>query len=227
MLLHVSEVLPPATAARYLQALQDADWADGAVTAGFQSAMAKRNRQLPSQAPLAQDLGCAVEQALMAHPLFLSAALPARLFPPLFNRYAAGEAFGTHVDNAIRYPPGEAKGLRTDLSATLFLSDPGSYDGGELIIQDTYGEHQVKLPAGDMVLYPASSLHRVTPVTRGERVAAFFWIQSLVRDDGQRTLLFELDGAIQEVGGQLGHGCSSAITLTGVYHNLLRRWATP
>ena len=157
----------------------------------------------------------------------MSAALPARIFPKLFNVYGEGQSFGLHVDNAIRYPPGAASGIRTDLSATLFLSEPDSYDGGELVIQDTYGEHAVKLPAGDMVLYPAGSLHRVTPVTRGMRLCSFFWIQSMIRDDGQRGLLFDLDGAIQDAGQQLGAGHGVVVRLTATYHNLLRRWAHP
>ncbi|AZY48685.1 Fe2+-dependent dioxygenase [Bordetella avium] len=227
MLLHIPEVLAANFAQHSLRALQGADWIDGAQTAGFQSAQVKRNRQLPADSPIGLQIAAEIERALMRMPLFLSGALPTRIFPPLFNRYAEGDGFGIHVDNAIRYPPGESRGVRTDLSATLFLSPPDTYDGGELIIQDSYGEHRVKLPAGDMVLYPAGSLHRVTAVTRGERIAAFFWIQSLVRDDGQRSLLFELDGAIQDAAQELGVGAPSVVTLTGVYHNLLRRWASP
>ncbi len=227
MLLHIPGVLEPAVARQYLLDLEAAEWEDGARTAGFQSTLVKHNRQLPAGSAVGRRIAAHIEQQLLRHPLFISAALPARVFPMLFNRYSAGDAFGMHVDNAIRYPPGETRGLRTDLSATLFLCEPEQYDGGELVIRDTYGEHSVKLPAGHMVLYPATSLHRVTEVTRGARVAAFFWVQSLVRDDGQRTLLFELDGAIQETAGALGAGSPQAVALTGVYHNLLRRWADP
>lgn len=227
MLLHIPAVLEPAVARQYLLDLENTAWEDGARTAGFQSALVKHNRQLPADSAVGRRIAAHIEQQLLLHPLFISAALPARIFPMLFNRYSAGDAFGMHVDNAIRYPPGETRGLRTDLSATLFLCEPAQYDGGELVIRDTYGEHSVKLPAGHMVLYPATSLHRVTEVTRGARVAAFFWVQSLVRDDGQRTLLFELDGAIQETAAALGAGSPQAVALTGVYHNLLRRWADP
>ncbi|KCB25475.1 Fe2+-dependent dioxygenase [Bordetella hinzii] len=227
MLLHIPAVLEPAVARQYLLDLENIAWEDGARTAGFQSALVKHNRQLPADSAVGRRIAAHIEQQLLRHPLFISAALPARIFPMLFNRYSAGDAFGMHVDNAIRYPPGETRGLRTDLSATLFLCEPAQYDGGELVIRDTYGEHSVKLPAGHMVLYPATSLHRVTEVTRGARVAAFFWVQSLVRDDGQRTLLFELDGAIQETAAALGAGSPQAVALTGVYHNLLRRWADP
>lgn len=227
MLLHIPAVLEPAVARQYLLDLENTAWEDGARTAGFQSALVKHHRQLPADSAVGRRIAAHIEQQLLRHPLFISAALPARIFPMLFNRYSAGDAFGMHVDNAIRYPPGETRGLRTDLSATLFLCEPAQYDGGELVIRDTYGEHSVKLPAGHMVLYPATSLHRVTEVTRGARVAAFFWVQSLVRDDGQRTLLFELDGAIQETAAALGAGSPQAVALTGVYHNLLRRWADP
>lgn len=227
MLLHIPAVLEPAVARQYLLDLENTAWEDGARTAGFQSALVKHNRQLPADSAVGRRIAAHIEQQLLRHPLFISAALPARIFPMLFNRYSAGDAFGMHVDNAIRYPPGETRGLRTYLSATLFLCEPAQYDGGELVIRDTYGEHSVKLPAGHMVLYPATSLHRVTEVTRGARVAAFFWVQSLVRDDGQRTLLFELDGAIQETAAALGAGSPQAVALTGVYHNLLRRWADP
>ncbi len=170
------------------------------------------------------ELGGVVLSALQRNALFMSAALPLRVFPPLFNRYEGGQNFGNHVDNAIRQVPRTPVRMRTDLSATLFLSDPSDYDGGELLVEDTYGVHSVKLPAGDMVLYPSTSLHRVTPVTRGARVASFFWIQSLVRDDGARTLLFDLDSAIQQLGSDTPDH-PACVQLTGVYHNLLRRWA--
>ena len=166
-----------------------------------------------------------VLDALGRTPLFVAAALPLKVFPPLFNRYAGGQAFGMHVDNAVRMKRGTEFRLRSDLSATLFLADPDSYDGGELVIEDRFGEQRVKLPAGQMVLYPASSLHRVEPVTRGTRVASFFWIQSMVRDEGARRLLFDLDRATQEAAAELGQGAGAVVQLTGVYHNLLRRWA--
>ena len=188
------------------------------------SAAAKENLQLPEDSPVAQQLGQRVLAALQRSPLFVSAALPLKVFPPLFNRYAGGQSFGSHVDNAIRPIRGTPHRVRTDLSATLFLSGPDEYDGGELVVEDTFGTHAVKLPAGDMVLYPASSLHLVRPVTRGARVASFFWVQSMVRDDAQRTLLYDLDRAVQEVHRDLPDS-AAAVGLTGVYHNLLRRWA--
>jgi PKHD-type hydroxylase len=224
MLLPVADVLTAPQLAEARQVLEQAEWVDGRVTAGHQSARAKRNRQLAEDSPAARRLGDLVVGALQQHALFVSAALPLRVFPPLFNRYEGGESFGTHVDNAIRQVPGTPHRLRTDVSATLFLSGPEEYDGGELVVEDTYGLHEVKLPAGHLVLDPASSLHRVQPVTRGARVASFFWIQSMVRDDGQRTLLFDLDTAIQGLSReQPDH--PSAVQLIGVYHNLLRRWA--
>ena len=204
--------------------LDSTEWVDGRVTAGHQSARAKDNLQLPEDHPAARQLGDTVVAALQRHPLFISAALPARVFPPLFNRYEGGGSFGSHVDNAIRQIAGTGLRIRTDLSATLFLASPDEYDGGELCVEDTYGVHRVKLPAGDLVLYPSTSLHHVTPVTRGARIASFFWIQSLVRDDGQRTLLFDLDSAIQRINKDVPNH-PSAIQLTGVYHNLLRQWA--
>lgn len=202
-------------------------WEDGRSTAGQQSELAKRNLQLPPSDADAQAAGEIVLAALSNNGLFMSAALPKRVFPPLFNRYDAsdGHGFDNHVDNAIRYLPDRSGRIRTDLSATLFLSDPDSYDGGELIIEDTYGEHSVKLPAGDMVLYPSTSLHRVQPVTRGSRLASFFWVQSMIRDDGQRTLLLEMDAAIRTLAATIGDKDQSIVSLTGTYHNLLRRWA--
>src|SRR5262245_2660853 len=224
MLLAIPEVFTAQQAADARETLERAEWVDGRATAGHQSARAKHNRQLPEDSEAARRLGGLIVGALQAHALFVSAALPLRVFPPLFNRYEGGQSFGTHVDNAIRQVPGTPHRLRSDLSATLFLSPPDAYDGGELVVEDTYGVHDVKLPAGHLVLYPASSLHHVRPVTRGARLAAFFWIQSLVRDDGERTLLFDLDSAIQGLsGGQPDH--PSAVQLIGVYHNLLRRWA--
>lgn len=206
------------------QLLDTAEWVDGKVTAGHQSARAKDNQQLPEGSPLARQLGDMVLAALERNPRFISAALPLKVFPPLFNRYAGGQSFGLHVDNAIRQVRGTGQRVRTDLSATLFLAEPAEYDGGELVVEDTYGAHAVKLPAGHMVLYPSSSLHRVNPVTRGARVASFFWIQSMVRDDAQRTLLFDMDTAIQQM-AQQSHDHPAVVQLTGVYHNLLRMWA--
>lgn len=224
MLLHVPEILSAADAAECRAALEQAEWIDGRATAGYQSARAKNNRQLPENHPTARRLGDLMLGALERNPLFLSAALPLKIFPPLFNRYDGGQSFGTHVDNAVRQVRGTPHRVRTDLSATLFLADPESYDGGELVIEDTYGSHRVKLPAGHMILYPATSLHHVQPVTRGARLASFFWIQSMVRDDTHRTLLFDLDTSIQQIAGdQPDH--PSVVRLTGVYHNLLRQWA--
>jgi PKHD-type hydroxylase len=204
--------------------LDQAEWIDGRATAGYQSARAKNNLQLPEGHPAAEQIGDVILTALQRNPLFVAAALPLRVFPPLFNRYEGGQSFGNHVDNAIRQITGTGHRIRTDLSATLFLNPPEDYDGGELLVEDTYGVHSVKLPAGHLVLYPSTSLHRVQPVTRGARVASFFWIQSMVRDDGERTLLFDLDVAIQRVSQDLPDH-PSAVQLTNVYHNLLRRWA--
>jgi PKHD-type hydroxylase len=224
MLLPIPDVLTADQVLRARQLLDHADWVDGRVTAGHQSALAKDNMQLPEGSPPARELGAMVLAALEQNALFISAALPARVFPPLFNRYQGGQAFGTHVDNAIRPVSGTAQRMRTDLSATLFLASPEEYDGGELVVEDTYGTHNIKLPAGHLILYPATSLHHVRPVIRGARLASFFWIQSMIRDDGERTLLFDLDVAIQRLNHD-GPGHPSAVQLTGVYHNLLRRWA--
>jgi PKHD-type hydroxylase len=217
-------ILTTAQAAEALRALEGARWGDGRVTAGTQSAKAKHNDQVAEDDPIARTLGDTILASLERNPLFVSAALPARVFPPLFNRYAGGQTFGTHIDNAVRTIRGTVQRVRTDLSATLFLTAPDSYDGGELVIEDTYGVHAVKLAAGDMVLYPASSLHHVRPVTRGARVASFFWIQSMVRDDGDRALLFDLDSAIRRLNAE-NASSPVAVQLTGVYHNLLRKWA--
>lgn len=225
MLLHIPEVLSADELARARALLAEAPWADGRVTAGHQSALAKRNQQLPQDCAAARELGAVITAALNRNLLFLSAALPARIFPPLFNRYEAGEDFGNHVDNAIRPLPDGSGSVRTDLSCTLFLAGPDEYDGGELNVDDTYGVHSVKLPAGDMILYPSSSLHRVEPVTRGARVASFFWLQSMIRDDGRRTLLFDMDQNIQRLAERVGHRDEGVIGLTGCYHNLLRMWA--
>lgn len=224
MLLHIRQVLTAEQVAQCRQALDAAPWVDGRVTAGHQSAKAKANMQLPEDHPTARALGEMILAALDRNPLFTSAALPLKVFPPLFNRYQGGQSFGVHVDNAVRQVRGTPHRVRTDLSATLFLSAPEEYDGGELIVDDTYGAHKVKLPAGHMVLYPSSSLHHVAPVTRGARIASFFWIQSMVRDDGERTLLFDLDSAIQKVNAN-SENEKAAVQLTGIYHNLLRRWA--
>lgn len=224
MLLQIPKVLSAEQVADSRRQLERTEWVDGRVTAGHQSARAKDNVQLPEDSPVAKQLGQAILAALERTPLFLSAALPLKIFPPLFNRYAAGQSFGVHVDNAIRQVRNTPHRVRTDISATLFLSEPGEYDGGELIVEDTFGTHSVKLPAGDMILYPASSLHRVQPVTRGARVASFFWIQSMIRDDGQRTILFDLDLAIQRLSIDVPDH-PSLVQLTGTYHNLLRRWA--
>lgn len=225
MLLQVPQVLSAEQVALCRSRLEGADWADGRITAGHQSALAKNNQQLPESSPVAQELGALVAAALERNLLFLAAALPHRIFPPLFNRYAPGHGFGAHVDNAIRRAPGGGV-VRTDLSATLFLSDADDYDGGELTVDDTYGLHQVKLAAGDMILYPASSLHRVEPVTCGVRLASFFWIQSLVPEDARRTLLFDMDMAIQRTAQRTGQDDPEIITLTGCYQNLLRMWSS-
>lgn len=224
MLLHVPNVLTAEQVAECRRQLDAADWIDGRVTAGHQSAKAKDNAQLPEDSLVSRQLGPMILSALERNPLFLAGALPLKIFPPLFNRYAGGQSFGNHVDNAVRQVRNTPHRVRTDISATLFLASPSEYDGGELMIDDTYGSHSVKLPAGDLVLYPATSLHRVQPVTRGARVASFFWIQSMVRDDGERTLLFDLDLAIQRLGGDVPTH-PSVVQLTGIYHNLLRRWA--
>ena len=224
MLLQVPSVLTTEQVAQARQALAGVDWADGRITAGYQSAQAKHNQQLPEDSPVAQQLGDMVLAALQRNPLFLSAALPLKVFPPLFNRYEGGQSFGSHVDNAIRQVRGTPHRVRTDLSATLFLSAPDEYEGGELVVEDTYGVHSVKLPPGHLVLYPSTSLHHVRPVTRGARICSFFWIQSMIRDDGQRTLLFDLDSAIQRIGPEPAQH-AAVVQLTGVYHNLLRQWA--
>lgn len=224
MLLHVENVFSREEAAQILSALQSADWIDGRVTAGYQSARVKDNMQLPEDHPVALELGASVLRALERNALFMRAALPLQVFPPLFNRYDGGQAFGTHVDNAIRQVMATGHRVRTDLSATLFFSPPECYDGGELVVEDTYGTHEVKLPAGDLILYPSTSLHHVKPVTRGARICSFFWIQSMVRSDEQRTLLLDLDIGIQRYAADLPDH-PAAVQLTGVYHNLLRMWA--
>ena len=225
MMLSIPDVLTAEQVAYCRQVMDDAAWIDGNATSGHQSALAKNNMQLPEDSPAARQLGGLVLDALEKAPLFISAALPLKVFPPLFNRYAGGQSFGLHVDNAIRAMRDADFRIRTDLSCTLFLAGPNEYDGGELIVEDTYGSHSVKLPAGHMVLYPSTSLHRVAPVTRGARIASFFWLQSMVRDDGERLLLFQLDSNIQQLAAEKSHADPVVVQLTGLYHNLLRRWA--
>jgi len=229
MLLAIPNVLTLEETAQARAKLESAQWVDGKVTAGHQSARAKDNMQIPEDHPAAQEVGEMILEALGRNALFVSAALPARVFPPLFNRYQGGQSFGTHVDNAIRQVGATGHRMRTDLSATLFFAEPAEYDGGELVVEDTYGTHEVKLPAGHMILYPSTGLHHVRPVTRGSRLCSFFWIQSMIRDDGQRTLLLDLDMAIQglnrESVNRETRDHPASVQLTGVYHNLLRRWA--
>src|SRR6201996_5597192 len=219
MLITIPHVLNVDQIAHARRTLASAEWVDGRVTAGHQSAQAKDNLQIPEGHPAAMEIGDMILTALGQNPLFISAALPMKVFPPLFNRYGGGQSFGTHVDNAIRQIAGTGHRIRTDLSATLFFANPDEYDGGELTVEDTFGTHSVKLPVGHMILYPSTSLHHVRPVTRGARLASFFWIQSMVRDDGQRTLLFDLDSAIQRLNQELPDH-PSIVQLTGVYHNL-------
>lgn len=228
MLIEIPNVLTPEQVSHARGILDHTDWVDGRATAGPQSARAKDNMQIPEGHPAARELGATIVSALSANPLFITAALPLHILPPYFNRYSGGQQFGTHVDNAIRQIPGTGQRIRTDLSATLFLTNPDEYDGGELCVEDTYGVQRVKLAAGSLILYPATSLHHVTPVTRGTRVCSFFWVQSMIRDDTRRSLLFDLDLAIQRLTRDVGGHESvkqSNIQLTGVYHNLLRQWA--
>jgi PKHD-type hydroxylase len=223
MMLHIPGVLSQEQVSQMGTRLRDTDWVDGRASVGTQGAQVKRNRQLAEGSPLAVELGQIVSAALMAHPLFFSSALPLRILPPFFNGYAGGEHYGPHVDGAIRAQRGGAA-LRADVSCTVFLSDPADYDGGELAVVDTYGTHEVKLPAGDAIVYPSSSVHEVKPVTRGERVASFLWVQSMVRDDWKRAMLLELDTNIQALRAKHGDG-AEMVALTGHYHNLLRMWA--
>ena len=226
MLVCISGVLSKADVAEFRRSMDAHDWEDGRSTAGAQSALVKQNQQLPPDSELSRALGNRIISALTANPRFLSAAIPLRIFPPLFNRYASaqGHHFGIHVDNAVRGDYLTGLRIRTDLSATLFLAEPDEYDGGELVIEDTYGSHDVKLPAGDLVLYPASSLHMVRPVTRGTRVASFFWLQSMIRDQHARSMIFDLDSAIQRLVERLGRDDPETVKLTGIYHNLIRYW---
>jgi PKHD-type hydroxylase len=223
-MVHIPHVLDAGQVARCRDAMEKAAWVDGRVTAGHQSAKVKNNLQLPEDSPEARDLGEMVITALSRNPLFMSSVLPKQVFPPLFNRYDAGMTFGAHVDNAIRAIPGTPMRIRTDVSSTLFISAPEDYDGGELIVEDTYGSHAVKLPAGDMIVYPGNSLHQVTPITRGSRIASFFWTQSMIRDESKRSLLFDMDMAIIKLNRDHPDH-ASVVELTSVYHNLLRQWA--
>ena len=225
MLICIPEVLTKEQVAHCRKVMDMAEWVDGRVTAGAQSGSVKHNNQLPEGSPASNQLGDMVIEALSRTPLFISAAIPLKIFPPLFNRYDVGQHFGTHVDGAIRAVPGTTVRIRTDLSVTLFLAEPEEYDGGELTVEDNYGTHEVKLPAGDMVLYPSTSLHHVKPVTRGARVASFFWLQSMVREDGARSLLFDLDQTIQQLSAERGIEDPACVRLTGIYHNLIRYWA--
>lgn len=224
MILDIPDVLTPSQLVEARRLLDTAEWVDGKVTAGHQAARAKDNQQIPATHPVARQVGELILRALAQNPLFTAAALPLHILPPMFNRYTGGQQFGSHVDGSIRQIPGTGHRLRTDLSCTLFFAEPSDYDGGELVIEDTYGAKRVKLPAGHLVLYPATSLHHVTPVTRGARLCSFFWIQSMIRDDGKRALLFDLDQGIQRVGATLPAD-PAVVQLTGVYHNLLRQWA--
>lgn len=224
MILHIPGVLSREQVAAMRRRLDASDWVDGRATVGAQGALVKQNRQLGETSPLAIELGQMVLAALASNPVFFAAALPLRTIPPLFNSYAGGEHYGAHVDGAMRRIPGNGAWVRTDVSSTLFLSDPDEYDGGELIVTDVYGEHEVKLPAGDLILYPSTSIHRVEPVTRGARVCSFFWTQSMVRDDMRRSMLFELDQNIQSLRARLGD-CPELVGITGHYHNLLRQWS--
>lgn len=227
MLISIDQVLTPDEVRQFRQALDASDWDDGAATAGTLAKSVKRNQQLPDGSEPARRLGQHILRRLAATPLFISAALPRTIYPPKFNRYADGGTYGAHVDSALMFLPGSSQQMRTDLSATLFLAEPEEYDGGELEVEGPFGVQCVKLAAGDMVLYPSSSLHRVTPVTRGARVAAFFWIESLVQDEADRTLLFDLDQSIQQLTPLTAPDDPRLVQLTGVYHNLLRRWARP
>lgn len=224
MLLDIPNVLTPAQVAEARALLNAAEWIDGKATAGHQGAHVKDNLQLPVESPVARQVGQMILKALATNPLFMSAALPLHILPPMFNRYSGGQTFGTHVDGSVRVIPGTGQRLRTDISCTLFFAEPEEYDGGELIVEDTYGTKAVKLPAGHMILYPSTSLHQVTPVTRGARLCSFFWLQSMIRDGGQRALLFDMDVAIQRLGAE-NPTHPSVVQLTGVYHNLLRQWA--
>ena len=225
MLVCVPDVLSKQEVAEFRSIMDAATWEDGRSTAGAQSALVKKNEQLPPNGEVARALGQRIVKSLTTNPLFISAAIPLHIFPPLFNRYGPGHHFGIHVDNAVRGDPLTGLRIRTDMSVTLFLSEPDEYDGAELIVEDYYGSHEVKLPAGHLVLYPASSLHMVTPITRGTRVASFFWLQSMVRDERARAMIFDLDNTIQTLVQRLGRDDPETVKLSGIYHNLIRYWA--
>jgi PKHD-type hydroxylase len=225
MLICIPDVLSPEEVAYCRSVMARAPWADGKATAGAQSATVKNNLQIPLDAPEGQELGKLILRALGKNPMFISAALPKAILPPMFNRYGPGQNFGVHVDNAIRVIPQTGERIRTDLSMTVFFSDPSDYEGGELVIETLYGSQEVKLPAGHMVLYPSTSLHQVMPVTRGERISSFFWLQSMIRDEAHRTMLFDLDQTIQQMSAGTGADNPHAVKLTGIYHNLIRAWA--
>jgi PKHD-type hydroxylase len=225
MLVCIPEVLSKAEVARFRAAMDSVSWEDGRSTAGAQSAMVKRNEQLPPDSPLSRRLGEEVIKAITANPLFISAAVPLRIFPPLFNRYGVGQHFGLHVDNSVRGDQLTGLRIRTDLSVTLFLSEPDDYDGGELVVEDHYSAQRIKLPAGHLVLYPATSLHAVTAITRGTRVASFFWLQSMIRDEATRRMIFDLDSAIQGLVERLPRNDPEIVRLSGLYHNMIRHWA--
>jgi PKHD-type hydroxylase len=225
MLIVIENVLTKGQVSECRTILDKAKWVDGKVTAGKQSGSVKHNQQLAEGSNEARILGDIILDALAGNNQFISAALPLKIFPPLFNKYEGGQYFGTHVDNAIRVIPGTPHRIRTDLSCTLFLTEPEEYDGGELVIEDNYGTQEIKLPAGHMVLYPSTSLHHVTPVTHSARISSFFWIQSMVRDDADRTLLFDLDQSIQQLSSDIGINAPMTVKLSGIYHNLVRKWA--
>lgn len=225
MLITIDALLTSTELAEMRLVLDQAEWVDGRATAGPQSAEIKRNAQIPLNSPVLPDLQNRMLRALTSNPTWLSATLPAQILPPMFNRYEGGQTFGVHVDNAIRVIPGEGRQIRTDVSCTVFLSDPEDYDGGELIVEGHYGAQSVKLAAGSAVIYPSTSLHQVTPVTRGARVGSFFWVQSMLRDAAKREMLFDLDQSIQSLGGELGANAPDVVRLTGIYHNLIRQWA--
>jgi len=224
MMIHVPKVLTPEQVTECRRLLDAADWADGKATVGEQGALVKKNRQLPELSPVGRQLGEIILTALARNPLFFSAALPLKTVPPLFNRYEGGEHYGTHIDGAVRAVPGSSHFIRTDVSSTLFLTEPADYEGGELTVFDTFGAHQVKLPAGDLILYTSGSLHRVNPVTRGARVSSFFWTQSMVADPQRRQTLYQLDQTIQKIRGKHGE-TDETVALAGHYHNLLRMWS--
>jgi PKHD-type hydroxylase len=225
MLICIPDVLSSHEVAEFRGLRAEAEWEDGRSTAGSQSALVKQNNQLPTDGPLARELGRRIITALMANPLFISAAVPLHIFPPLFNRYGAGHYFGQHVDNAIRGDKFSGLRIRTDLSVTLFLSEPDEYDGGELVIDDYNGDQEIKLSAGHLVLYPSTSLHSVNPVTRGERISSFFWLQSMIKDAHARSMIFDLDNTIQDLVDRLGRDAMEVRRLTNIYHNLIRYWA--